>query len=1057
MTSQYFTLEGYQSQTGTTLKQYQFQGGENQQFKLEAFGEYFYLVPIYCDNMALAVNAEGTGVVLQPKSVIDMSQQFGIRSQLNGAYRIIPRLDASKSIAQMSENVSVYEGLSVCDYTGEPWQEWRFTMPDDYTVSDAPESGEIYYLHFNHSYRYLTVANEENASVKQETFDSGLDQQFQLKQTTDGYYHIYPMNTTKDMVLSVVPNASRTDGGGELKLQMKTDSAYQEFKFIETPNSTYRMVCRASATEDYCVELTSGSQSTNEEVTYAPFSGTGTANQWLTLEKIGPVIRTSTDYKKGKTNVENIIDEAGYITYMEEFQDGSPAIVRDAKGNWTEHYYSCEKDTLIYASSGSSMVNYSYDEDYALSHIDSASGTTYEFNYDAYRNIQSVAVGSRVLMNYSYENNNGVETSSTYGNGVGNWYMYDLYDRVDYVVYNINSQQGSREVLYDYDAFGRLYRTWDKYRDVYTINEYDFIGRPVRTETTDGLEQTYQYDSQNRITSYSTRVGANSLTTGFVYGDSSVYGNNLQKDGYLYGVTLNGERAISYEFDALSRLVAQRLETANNYKVQYEYYKGPNNEGTAKTTTMLESVVNGDTRWTYTYDEVGNITSVSKNGTVVESYTYDNLNQLKTVTRGTDVWEYSYDNGGNLIEVKKNGSVIKTYAYGDSEWKDLLTAYNGQNLTYDEIGNPLQYRDGMSFIWQNGRKLATVTKGIDNIQYDYDSDGYRVSKSVNGIETKYYWLDGMLLGQECNGEVIMFLYDDAGMPYGMCVKNGTTESYYYYLYNVQGDVIGIIDANGTQVVEYTYSAWGELLFITGSMADSIGQKNPLRYRGYYYDGETGFYYLLSRYYDPEMSRFINADIYISTGQGILGNNMFVYCGNNSVTFVDECGTRYCEATTVINEKGYNRTMACKFQTRVVLEEMDVVVDITQKLNDFMEANVAKLEEYWSEHTTYETCWYFYENVKDGGTLDIKTQEEWKFEKGKKYIYNGMELRFDDPGNINFGYVGFTLFPKVLLCAGAGVNQIFKFAFQFGDVFSFYDDPRDNYMIRYGYDLRRSGF
>ena len=225
-----------------------------------------------------------------------------------------------------------------------------------------------------------------------------------------------------------------------------------------------------------------------------------------------------------------------------------------------------------------------------------------------------------------------------------------------------------------------------------------------------------------------------------------MYGNNLQKDGYLYGVTSNGEKTLAYEYDALSRLVAKRIEAANNYKIQYEYYKGPNNEGTARTTTMLGAVVNGNTRWSYTYDEVGNITSVSKDGTVVESYTYDNLNQLKTITRGTDVWEYSYDNGGNIIEVKKNGTVIKSYTYGDSEWKDLLTAYNGQNLTYDEIGNPLQYRDGYNFTWVNGRRLATITKGTDSINYTYDADGYRISKSVNGLVTEYYWLEGTLLG-----------------------------------------------------------------------------------------------------------------------------------------------------------------------------------------------------------------------------------------------------------------------------------------------------------------------
>lgn len=134
------------------------------------------------------------------------------------------------------------------------------------------------------------------------------------------------------------------------------------------------------------------------------------------------------------------------------------------------------------------------------------------------------------------------------------------------------------------------------------------------------------------------------------------------------------------------------------------------------------------------YDELGNILSVEKNGEIVASYNYDNLNQLVSEVRGTDTYTYRYDNGGNLIEVTKNGSIIKSYGYEDSEWKELLTSFNGQTITYDEIGNPLTYRDGMDFTWSDGRKLSTITKGTDSIIYQYDVNGYRRYKIVNGKE-----------------------------------------------------------------------------------------------------------------------------------------------------------------------------------------------------------------------------------------------------------------------------------------------------------------------------------
>ena len=127
-------------------------------------------------------------------------------------------------------------------------------------------------------------------------------------------------------------------------------------------------------------------------------------------------------------------------------------------------------------------------------------------------------------------------------------------------------------------------------------------------------------------------------------------------------------------------------------------------------------------------------------------------------------------------------------------------------------------------------------------------------------------------------DVLDFSYDTSGIPLTV-TYNDTT---YYYVTNLQGDVIGIEDAAGNQVAHYTYDAWGNNLEISGWM----GTLNPLRYRGYVYDQETGLYYLESRYYDPATGRFLNADSYTATKQNIVGHNMFAYCENNPVTFQD---------------------------------------------------------------------------------------------------------------------------------------------------------------------------
>ena len=235
------------------------------------------------------------------------------------------------------------------------------------------------------------------------------------------------------------------------------------------------------------------------------------------------------------------------------------------------------------------------------------------------------------------------------------------------------------------------------------------------------------------------------------------------------------------------------------------------------------------------------------------------------------------------------------YGYAQTGWKDLMTSYNGQSITYDEIGNPLTYRDGMTMTW-TGRQLTTLTQNGKQNTYKYDVDGLRLEKTAGGVTTQYQYVNGQLLGEKrSDGVILRYTYDALGVLSGIQYKNaaGVTTNYIVRC-TLSGDVDQIFDTKGSLVARYIYDTWGNTLSVTDASGKAITDPlhianiNPIRYRGYYYDAETGLYYLQSRYYDTSTRRFLNADTLLGANAGA-AYNLFAYCGNNPINMQDSDG------------------------------------------------------------------------------------------------------------------------------------------------------------------------
>ena len=603
------------------------------------------------------------------------------------------------------------------------------------------------------------------------------------------------------------------------------------------------------------------------------------------VDKTKPFMQTSSEYDSTGNYVTAETNEQGSTTHYVYDANGNVTSVTDADENVTSYAYD-SSGNLTSVKSGDSENSYTYSGLGSVSKI-THNGFDYSFNYDVFYNLVSTKIGNVTVASHIYDSNGNL-TKTAYANGDYLEYAYDNYGNISV----ITGETGKiAEMIYNKQ--GLVTKAVDYSSGETSYYYYTFDG---------SLESEYRTSSDGSLTHYIiTDSNGNTVEKTSVNGQTKTITTGTDKDGKSFvsndGVT---NETSTDDFGRITQVRTVRSDGKLVFNTDYEYANGKAENSTTNLISKFSQSYGGDSvlSYDYSYDNNGNITEIKQNGKLTNKYVYDSLNELKEEYDYVNKFyiNYSYDGAGNLQNKyeqvldptygyptgTQNGN---TYEYTDTSWKDKLTKVNGSNISYDANGNPLSYRDGMSFEWENGRILKKINTSDKSVQMSYDSNGMRTQKSVDGVKTNYYYDSNKnLIALVKGNDTLLFYYDSDGSATSFSY-NGTM---YFYVKNLQGDVIRIIDLAGTEVASYVYDAWGNIKDTKGE--PTIREINPIRYRGYVYDTETSLYYLQSRYYDPFTGRFLNADIYCDTGTSTpLSTNMFAYCENNPISSADEGG------------------------------------------------------------------------------------------------------------------------------------------------------------------------
>ncbi len=572
------------------------------------------------------------------------------------------------------------------------------------------------------------------------------------------------------------------------------------------------------------------------------------------------------------------------------------------------------KETFTYSEKDGSLVRIATEGD----------GNSLQLTYDPLQRLSSVSNGV-FTRSYAYQDIGAAQTTSQVKkiqytgltgllNGLSYHYTYNSLGNIASA-----AEGGNLPVTYSYDKLGQLTEAIGLYQGDTATYRYSYDGAG-------NLTQAYFYSPAYPSARYTNtyryqNTAWQDLLTEF-NGEKLLYeGQSLSSNGTITGAPKSGN-PISYfngarwSFDwAEGRNLTEALTSTDTADTSLSFAYDANGLRTEKTVVKktYETVQIHDYVTTviaptcaeggYTLHECDCGDSYRTNTTAALGHNYVETSlETYTCTRCGDTYtEHTHSYTARVVEptCTEIGYTLHTCACGHS-YRDNTAAKLGHN--YQKVSQTLTYAT-----FQCTRCGYRYTSPIYDIdpppkppisEYSLDDGAAastgcttrRVLKSTVTEEHSYLYAGGKLLRETISGngvtKTLDFRYDNLGFPYSLTYRNGSAPAVTYsYITNLQGDVTYLVDGNGNQVASYTYDPFGKLLSADGPMADS----NPLRYRGYYQDNETGFYYLQSRYYDPAVCRFLNADSYASTGQSYLGYNTFAYCGNNPINRTDADG------------------------------------------------------------------------------------------------------------------------------------------------------------------------
>ena len=557
---------------------------------------------------------------------------------------------------------------------------------------------------------------------------------------------------------------------------------------------------------------------------------------------------------------------------------------------------------------------------------------TYQFAYDIWGNVVSVTMNDRPLVTYNYGDTayKGQVQTLTYGNNQTVYYTYNGLGQVTNVGYTNQPDRFD----YVYDADGSLLMIEDNLMEQTTINTetgYEirtFNGGLIyscssdedgnKTENVNGMTFQTTVDAEAKSTEITDGTNSTLMTASRAY---DAFDRLTRKSLTSGWVSINSSYQYTTDSDGSTGNLVSNYSTsylkANNYQTSLNFsyfYDGNGNITDIVRTEQSANVI--PTPTPAPGDEP--VTMLLGGDRIVTSYTYDAAGQLLEAIDGeTDrIYRYTYDNCGNIRSAKTyvyddDGNEVLSNSKTFSYTRGILTSYTDGVSTVryqtDAMGNPIRISEGGSvktLSWGEGRMLLGVQTNASNYsQYTYDVDGLRTRKvvAVNGIRTttEYAWGDnglaGTIIRDSTATTTVVPHYDSEGEAIGFTVKrvptrlsSPSTTNTYTYVKNLQGDVLRILDSNGNAVVNYTYDPWGKPT-VTGD--EDLAALNPCSYRGYDYDEETGYYYLQSRYYNPDLGRFLSADdtLFLYANTSLLNYNLFLYCENNAITGYDPWG------------------------------------------------------------------------------------------------------------------------------------------------------------------------